>query len=38
MLEHLAMMAQLGLMTAKLLTAMNIAESAEILSHHMVSE
>ena len=32
MIEHMDMMSQLGLMTAELLTAMNISESAEILS------
>ncbi len=35
MIEHMDMMSQLGLMTAELLTAMNISESAEILSRHL---
>jgi len=35
MIEHMDMMAQLGLMTAELLTAMNIPESAEILNRHL---
>lgn len=35
MIEHLDMMAQLGLMTAELLTAMNISQSAEILTRHL---
>src|SRR5215211_807163 len=35
MIEHMDMMAQLGLMTAELLTAMNISESAEILTRHL---
>jgi signal transduction histidine kinase/DNA-binding LacI/PurR family transcriptional regulator/CheY-like chemotaxis protein len=35
MIEHMDMMAQLGLMTAELLTAMNVSESAEILTRHL---
>jgi len=35
MIEHMDMMSQLGLMTAELLTAMNISESAEILTRHL---
>lgn len=35
MLEHMDMMSQLGLMTAELLTAMNIPETAEILARHL---
>ncbi|MEW6401943.1 MAG: substrate-binding domain-containing protein [Chloroflexota bacterium] len=35
MLEHMDMMSQLGTMTAELLTAMNIPESAEILTRHL---
>jgi len=35
MIEHLDMTAQLGLLTAELLTAMNISESAEILNRHL---
>ncbi len=35
MIEHMNMMSQLGLMTAELLTAMNIMESAEILTRHL---
>jgi signal transduction histidine kinase/CheY-like chemotaxis protein len=35
MIEHMDMMAQLGLMTAELLTAMNVSESAEILNRHL---
>jgi signal transduction histidine kinase/DNA-binding LacI/PurR family transcriptional regulator/CheY-like chemotaxis protein len=35
MIEHMDMMSQLGLMTAELLTAMNVSESAEILSRHL---
>jgi signal transduction histidine kinase/DNA-binding LacI/PurR family transcriptional regulator/DNA-binding response OmpR family regulator len=35
MLAHMEMTAQLGLMTAELLTALNIAESAEILARHL---
>jgi signal transduction histidine kinase/DNA-binding LacI/PurR family transcriptional regulator/CheY-like chemotaxis protein len=35
MLEHMDMMSQLGLMTAELLTAMNVSESAEILARHL---
>ena len=35
MLEHMDMMSQLGLMTAELLNAMNISESAEILDRHL---
>lgn len=34
MIEHMDMMSQLGLMTAELLTAMNISESADILTRH----
>lgn len=35
MIEHMDMMSQLGLMTAELLTAMNVEESAEILNRHL---
>jgi len=35
MIEHMDMVSQLGLMTAELLTAMNIAESADILTRHL---
>ena len=35
MIEHMDMMSQLGLMTAELLTAMNISESADILTRHL---
>jgi signal transduction histidine kinase/CheY-like chemotaxis protein len=35
LIEHMDMMSQLGLMTAELLTAMNISESAEILTRHL---
>jgi len=35
MIEHMDMMSQLGLMTAELLTAMNISQSAEILTRHL---
>jgi DNA-binding LacI/PurR family transcriptional regulator/DNA-binding response OmpR family regulator/nitrogen-specific signal transduction histidine kinase len=35
MIGHMDMMSQLGLMTAELLTAMNISESAEILTRHL---
>jgi signal transduction histidine kinase/DNA-binding LacI/PurR family transcriptional regulator/CheY-like chemotaxis protein len=35
MIEHMDMMSQLGLLTAELLTAMNISESAEILTRHL---
>ena len=35
MIEHMDMMSQLGLMTAELLTAMNISESTEILTRHI---
>lgn len=35
MLAHMDMTSQLGLMTAELLTALNIAESAEILAKHL---
>lgn len=35
LLEHMDMMSQLGMMTAELLTAMNVAESAEILTRHL---
>lgn len=37
MLEHMDMMAQLGLMTAELLAAMDITEAAEILTRHLPS-
>ncbi|MBN1453758.1 MAG: substrate-binding domain-containing protein [Anaerolineales bacterium] len=35
MIEHMDMMSQLGMMTAELLTAMNISESANILTRHL---
>ena len=35
MIEHMDMMSQLGLMTAELLTAMNVSESADILARHL---
>ena len=35
MLAHMEMTAQLGLMTAELLAAMNVPESAEILARHL---
>ena len=35
MLSHMDMMAQLGQLTAEMLSAMNIDQSAEILSHHL---
>ena len=35
MIEHMDMISQLGLMTAELLAAMNIEESAEILTRHL---
>ncbi|HSB02066.1 MAG TPA: substrate-binding domain-containing protein [Anaerolineales bacterium] len=35
MIEHMDMMSQLGMMTAELLAAMNISESAEILTRHL---
>ena len=35
MISHMDMMSQLGLMTAEMLTAMNISESAEILTRHL---
>jgi len=35
MIEHMDMVSQLGLMTAELLTAMNISESANILTRHL---
>lgn len=35
MIEHMDMVSQLGLMTAELLTAMNISESADILTRHL---
>ncbi len=35
MLAHMDMTSQLGLMTAELLTALNVAESAEILAKHL---
>jgi len=35
MIEHMDMMSQLGLMTAELLAAMNVSESAEILARHL---
>ena len=35
MIEHMDMMSQLGLMTAELLAAVNISESAEILARHL---
>ncbi len=35
MIEYMDMMSQMGLMTAELLTAMNISESAEILTRHL---
>ncbi len=35
MLAHMDMTSQLGLMTAELLTAMNVPESAEILARHL---
>jgi DNA-binding LacI/PurR family transcriptional regulator/DNA-binding response OmpR family regulator/nitrogen-specific signal transduction histidine kinase len=35
MIEHMDMMSQLGLMTAELLTAMNVSESADILTRHL---
>lgn len=35
LLSHMEMMAQLGQLTAEMLSAMNIDQSAEILSHHL---
>ena len=35
MIQHMDMVSQLGLMTAELLTAMNISESADILTRHL---
>lgn len=35
LIEHMDMMSQLGSMTAELLTAMNVAESADILTQHL---
>ena len=35
MIEHMDMMSQLGLMTAELLTALNVSESTEILNRHL---
>jgi len=35
MIQHMDMMSQLGLMTAELLTAMNISDSADILTRHL---
>jgi hypothetical protein len=35
MIQHMDMVSQLGLMTAELLTAMNISESADILTRHI---
>jgi DNA-binding LacI/PurR family transcriptional regulator/DNA-binding response OmpR family regulator/nitrogen-specific signal transduction histidine kinase len=35
LIEHMDMMSQLGLMTAELLTAMDISESADILTRHL---
>jgi signal transduction histidine kinase/CheY-like chemotaxis protein len=35
MIEHMDMMSQLGLMTAELLAALNISETAEIITRHL---